>query len=370
MFYLFYPKNTFDASPFQFQEANWLRQQVRQIYGTYLEYKRNTPGRVKSNHLLITILTNITSEFDGDIIKYMQAVDQESRRIAGPMGLTTASTRGDLFSGVFYSGVPEVITVSRGIYRPLDLWWDWRKASPVTVSAHPVTSLTLFDPIVENAVNLSSSTAYAQINIDIPLLAAQFKMYKANYPSGTMEQYIAQIVVPAMMQSHLDIVLFNQVCVKLGTMEATSFKTNLPFAQPSLDVQSWKLAESIVAALRNRTLTERQILSTIPTLYSTDQNALYATKGPSILLNAQTVWVLHSQAVMKAEMVLKVCEDRNNYVPILPLTIKMKRDMQVMVQEGWYSNGLAMDTRRLLMSRWERAFARLPVESMESVEVI
>jgi len=368
MFHLVSPLNRFDTSPLQFFNIRWLRENINLIFSTYLDYKRVNQGRVDSNHLLIQILSNIAIKFDGDLIGYMISVEQNSRRIAGTLGLTSATVRGDLFKnkGIFYKGMNEVITVSRNDSELLDLWWDWRAATPVTVHSHPITDVKLFDPIVKDTPDFKSK-GYAFINIDIPLLAGQYVMFRSNYPDGTVEQYISQIVIPGMMKSHMDIVLFNKVCHGLGVMDELTVKTNLPFAQQEFNTPADKLSEDIVKGILSRPLTPTQILSSIPTLLS-DSTALMALKIPDIMVTQQSLWAIHSQSVDKVNLVLEVAKRRNHYDRMLQLLVKIRRNNIRLIQEGWYRNGLNTNTTRYLMDRWETVLSRIPEQVYESLE--
>lgn len=368
MFRFLSPRGPFDKSPLQFQKASWLTQRVKDVYKDYLDYKKNNPGRIASNHLLMTILNAITVPFEGDLIKYVDGVEQQSKRIAGTLRLTTGAVRGDIFTDVFYKGVNEVITVSRSDLQPIDLWWDWRSIAPVTVTNHPVTQLMMFDPVVINTPDLNTSDGYAQINIDIAMLAAQYRMYKSTFPDGTMEQYLVQIVIPAMMRSHLDIVLFNKVCVALGVMSVSTIRTNLPFGQPNLELPADQLAQEIVEILLNKSLEPAQILSSIPAFLDSP-TALHALKHPSLLLSTQSLWAIHSQAVDKANLVLEIYQRRGAYDRALAFLARIKRDNIQIVQEGHYRNGLRSNTQSFLMQRWEGVLSRVPTETFESIDL-
>lgn len=370
MFQFLYPKSRFDQSPLQFQKADWLRTRLHQLYTTYIEYKRTNLGRVASNHLLMDILNSLTVPFEGDLIKYIDQVEQISKRLAGTFRLTTSAVRGDVFLDVFYKNVNQVITCSRGDIQPIDLWYDWRAVAPVTVSSHPYTEFELFDPLVMNTPQITNPNplSYAQINIDIPMLAAQYRMFKASYPNGTKEQYLSQIVLPPMMRSHIDLVLFNKVCVELGVMVEGKVRTNLPFGQPNLDNAGDALAKEIVAILLNKSLTPSQVISTIPAFMDTS-NALYAAKPPSLLISAQSMWAIHSQSVDKANLVLEVCSRRGMYERALVFLARIKRDNIQLIQEGHYRNGLSPTTQLFLMTRWESVLSRVPMETFESLDL-
>ena len=361
------PRDGSDKSPLLFYKSNWLKGRVRSNYQSYLKLKSEYPLRLDSNHLLIALLSSLTSTFHGDLIDYTGKVENEVRRLAGVFKLTTAAVKGKVHESVIYNGVSEIITLSSSTHTFIDLWWDWRDVSPVTIHNHPFTQLELFDPIVNGSPELRTDEV-AYINIDLPLMAAQYRMYRASYPTSNKSNYITQVVLPAMMKSHLDLVLFNKVLVTLGILEPTKIKTNIPMQQPTLDKAADDLAEDIIKGLLKVPLEPRQVLNSIPTLYS-DLTALDAARHPDILGTQQSKWAIHSQAINKAKLVLTVAGQRNHFDRALPLLNRIRRNNVHIHQEGWYRSRLTSADTILLMNKWSELLDLLPPDySVESFE--
>lgn len=363
------PRSNADSSPLLFYKTTWLQERVKSNYLAYLNYKKEYPLRIDSNHLLISLLASLTTTFHGDLIEYTSKVEEEVRRLAGAFKLTTASVKGKVHEGVFYKGVSEVITLSSSANTFVDLWWDWRQVSPVTIHNHPFTQIELFDPAVQDSPRITTDEV-AYINIDLPLLASQYRMYRASYPDSNLANFVTQVVLPSMMKSHLDLVLFNKVLVAAQIIKPTRVKTNVPIGQPMLDKAGDDLALEIYKGLLNRPLEARQILSTIPTLYS-KSHVLEAAKHPDILGTQQSKWAIHSQAINKAKLILTVAKHRNHYDRMLPLLNRIRRNNIHITQEGWYRSGLAASDTILLMSKWNELLELLPpdynVEALEGV---
>lgn len=364
MYRLLEPRGSQDQSPLKFFRVEWLRSQYRGALERYRDYHQSAPLRVESNHLLISMLNGIDVPFDGDLYTYMSKVDRQVRRISGAFKLTTPQVRGKEYTGVFYKGATEVITLSRGDYELIDLWWGWRVVSPVTVSSHPFTNTDLLTPGV---MNRPEGEGLVYINVDIPLLAGQYRMYRATYPDGTVERFMSQYVFPGMITSHMDQVLFNHVMVEFGLLEPQPMKTNLPINQADYTPQYRELAQQIHKDLLSRSLTPTQILDTVPSPIR-DAKVLEVTKRPDMLVTANSVWAVHSQAIRKAVFVLKVCHDRDAYERVLPLLTRIQRDGIQMLQEGWYRNGLSSTLRKQLSLEWERVIGLVPSDYKESLE--
>lgn len=354
-----------ERSPLQFAKFNWLKTRILDNHANFVKSRLLAPGRVQSNHLVANILSMITATFSGDLIDYLSQVEGQVRRIAGTLELTSGVTRGKLHKGVFYKGCDEIVTVSGGDQSVMDLWADWRSITPVTVLRHPVTSMSLFDPL---AMDSSVVGGFAMINVDIPLLAAQYLLYKSNHPSGTVEGYISQVIAPGLLKSHIDVTLFNRVLLQLGVLSPTVVKTNLPFAQSELDTPTGAIAKDVVDGMVSVAMTAKQLINTIPTAFAS--NMLKAIDHPPLMAQQQALWALHTQAVEKALLTLGIAQRRGHYDRLLQLLVRIGRDNIQLGQEGWYRNGQNVYSQGLLMDRWGVVLAALPNHPGVELEVL
>lgn len=366
MFRQFYTRGKPDRSPLRYYKMNFLRARVRDTFEHYMDYKRSNPVRINSNHLVFRLLQSLNVQFDGDLFNYMSKVESKVKSLGTVNKLTSPFSKGDIHDSVFYPDTKEVISFSRSNVQPMDLWVDWRGVAPITVSRHPFTNLTIFDVMVVNKPKTSRTHGIAYINIDIALMAAQYRMFKATYKDGTLDQYVGQVVVPAFMKSHLDLVLFNRVLHYFGLIPANNVKTNLPFMQPNLDGELDRITKDLFEDLVGKVLHPRQILSSIPTLYH-DDHILNRSRHTDMMIAQQSIWLLHSQAIPKAKLVLEVFKRKDNPARILQLIVDIRRNDVRLKQEGWYRNGLRKDTEDYIMEEWEELMDLLPEDSFESI---
>src|SRR5690606_10804628 len=101
---------------------------------------------------------------------------------------------------------------------------------PIKVMVHPYTDLTVVELGVMNSFK-SSGGGLAIVNIDIPMLAIQWAMWKSTYPNTTMEMFLTAVPLANAVKSHLDVALFNIVCASIGVLPKLTVSSNLPFAQ-------------------------------------------------------------------------------------------------------------------------------------------
>lgn len=188
MYQLLNRHTQFDNSPFVFSRMDYLRGRVRENYQKYVTERTQYQGRVDSSHLLSKILLNINVDFTGDLMRYMSDCEVAARRLCSGLGIASSFSKGELFTeGLFYPECPEIIIYARNEkFTAMDLWRDWRSVTPIEVVNHPITSMTVVELGVKNSIQISNPDL-AVITIDIPLLAAQWKMWQAAYPGGLIE---------------------------------------------------------------------------------------------------------------------------------------------------------------------------------------
>ena len=359
MYNILNPSNRFDASPFQFAKMTYLRQRVEENYQKYVTERALLPGRVDSSHLLFKIINTLAVEFDGDMVKYMERCEAAAGRIVPTLKMTASFSKGRLFTeSVFYEGCPEIILYARNPrFKMMDLWTDWRDVEPVWVVNHPISDLTIFEPAVTNSSTIEMPDL-AVIAIDIPLLAAKWRMFKATFPDKNMEAFVTGFVLPQMMKSHLNVALFNKVMAYLDIRNPCGVKSNLPFAQNIANQVGDEVVEDVLNKILSKEMQANQILSTVPAIFG--DNYLYSVTLPLLPPNAQVLWALISRKVDAAAVVLEV-GSRSGFDKMLHEITVINRTFIVNREDKVMTNGLPTAASVFLEDRLnELVLKRMP----------
>lgn len=359
MYQIFNPTGFTDKSPFQFARMDWLRLRVIENYQKLVELRKEYPGRLDSNHLLMAILQNLNVPFNGDLEDYMFKCEKAAVRLCGVMGIVSSFSKGKVFDdGVFYKDCNEIIIYARNTkYTAQDLWNDWRRVSPIEVLVHPVTSTEIVELGVLNAATLSKP-GLCVISIDIPLLAAQWKMWQAGNPTGTLEAFITEVPLVSMLKSHLNVAMFNLVA-EGKTIPECDIKTNLPFGQLPTDIAAKALATDVWNKITSRVLVPNQLLSSIPVFFG--YNYLNDVYLSSTTPTYQVVWALLAQKMDCAALVLEVCKYVGYDRAVHEVTV-IRRTLITNEQDNSLTNGLPRDVGIYLTERLDRMVtSRLPV---------
>lgn len=185
---------------------------------TVKDYYKIRPFAVRSNHYLARILNNLGVSYNLNLDRFSDIADARAATISMGFKMTSSIYRGSVFKDVFYGGsVSEVFVLDEEYFDPYETYKDWMNTSAVKVLMHPMSDLNLLIP---NGKYVGDETGVAVISINIAKLAVQFKafldreskkFYENNESPKTVAQFIHMFVLPNMVDSHLDIALFNRV---------------------------------------------------------------------------------------------------------------------------------------------------------------
>lgn len=344
--------NGFDDSPFQYARMSYLKGRVDENLTKYVELRQNVAGRLNSNHLLMKLLYAIsTVPFNGDLLTYIDRVTSDCERICGGLGITSSYSRGRIHKeGHFYAGCQEIITFVRSEkWNWMSLWNNWRTVPAIEVYEHPITALTIFEPAVMNAAVLDTP-GLAVVNIDIPLLACQWRMWKASNPFDNNEMFITSVLLPGMMRSHLDQVMFNKVLLKRGLIEECRVRSNLVFAQTPVGQHADEIIKDALSKILGRKMSANQILSSIPTIYY--GNALDSGSFPSTTPTIQILWAIDTQKESRAGLVLDIGKEVG-YDRLVDIVTKLRRTVIRAQQDQYFSAGQTADNAQFLEGRFK-----------------
>lgn len=360
MYQLFSRDSRFDNSPFQYARMDYLRSRVDENYKKLVDARRIMTGRMESNHLLYTLLLSLTVEFKGNLQEYIQAVGVAEKRVIPGLGITSSYSRGRLFTdGVFYADTPEIIISAPSYdWTVMDLWKDYRKLSAVTVLNHEVTDLTVIELGVMNPPSFSKPMDLAIIAIDVPLLAAQWQLWRVGNPDGTPEHFITEVPLAGMIRSHLNIAFFNKVQMLMGIRSAVKVKSNLPFAQNDPEGAALEIAKKVVENITTKTMDDNVILSSIPVIYGT--NYLDSAAFPAMAQTYQMGWAEQASKMDAAAVVLEAGR-RLGYEQMLDTIRILRRTLIQNEQNKTLTNGLTTATAMMLIDRMANmVVSRLP----------
>jgi hypothetical protein len=203
--------------------ADWLyiKLGLHRNLSSVVNFYRKNPMAVHSNHFLVKLLQSITVPQSQNLDRYYDNVDSLSLNLSMALKMTSSIYKGALFNGTFYGDDNTefliAINDSFDIYKAHD---NWENIVAVKVLRCPRSDLGFNLP---NGINTGSESGLAVISINIPLLAIQYRAFRLNEiniaegSDGTgdsqksLMQFIHMYVLPNMLFSQLDQVIFNRI---------------------------------------------------------------------------------------------------------------------------------------------------------------
>jgi hypothetical protein len=197
---------------------NYLHDGLRRNLDAVITYYRSHSMAVESDHFLVRLLQSIDIPKSQNIERYADNVDLMSLNLSMALKMTSSIYRGQVFDGVFYGPkCQEILIAHNEPFDPFEADKNWQNQMPIQVLRHPITDLGMRLP---DGNDNSTDFGIAVILINIPLLAVMYRAFR-RYEDYLFEtqgesqrsvmQFVHMYVLPNMMPSHVDQVVFNRL---------------------------------------------------------------------------------------------------------------------------------------------------------------
>ena len=253
-------------------------------YGTFFS---------KTDHLLVRLIHSMGVPLSYDLDKYYEVAAARALTTANSVGFTSSLSPGKWHDSVFYGGCLELIIAYSGQDNPNELVKDWRNLQAVKVVEHPVSNLGYTLP---NGKMNNDEYGLAVISIDIPMLMVQYRGFVLEQYARRLEgdetilgvrDFIGKFVIPNMLHSQTDIVIFNRVFNKFYNLPQGEVIRKHPFYLSDYSELLDKGLEDIIKRITTVKMRYRDVLEHIPKVYSD-----YPYKMPDIAETRQVYWAL------------------------------------------------------------------------------
>jgi len=200
--------------------ANWhyARDGLRHNLKKVVEFYHTHSMAVESDHFLIRLLQSITTPKATPLDRYYSIVDALSLNLGMALKMTSSISKGHVFPGVFYGpGTTEVLIADNADFDAVAATRNWEHVQAIKVLRHPRSDLGLNLP---DGKKTGTDEGIAVIAINIPMLAVQYRAFRltedeytarTGEPGRTIQQFVHMHVLPNMLYSHLDYVIFNRI---------------------------------------------------------------------------------------------------------------------------------------------------------------
>lgn len=219
---------------------NWryVKDSLTSNVATVKSYYNSRVISVKNNHFLVRLLTALGVSFNHHVERYHQIVEAKALQYSMGFKMTSSVYKGALFKGIFFGeNSVEILVATDELFNPYIAYDNWKTQKAVTCVYHNRSDLDLNLP---NGKKTGTDEGISVFAINIPLLAVQFKAFiEETYKNFVLDNsnnilhpashFIHMYVLPGMLDSLLDIALFNRAYnLAVGRPMSSSIKDH-PF---------------------------------------------------------------------------------------------------------------------------------------------
>ena len=274
-----------------------------------INYYRSRAMVVPAQHLLCRLIDVAMVPMQYDVYRYLDVVYARAPYVGKHFKMTSSITYGQPFQGVFYGpGCIEYIITEEHPINITEAVANWKSIRAVRVLEHPISDMGLLLP--NGRIN-STATGISVIVINIPLLMLQYRCFLeskkalATEDTVTSPQYfIQQYVLPNMLYSHADIVVFNRLENLYRGRSNSEALMKHPFAIVQHTAKLDSVLDDVLFKIENARLNYPTYLSNIPAIRMDD--AREALMLPDIASTIQVWWLLMYSRIREIKFLLDV----------------------------------------------------------------
>lgn len=281
------------------------------------DFYKTRPFAVRSEHILARLLNNLGVPYSLNLDRFHDIVDTRALAASASFRFTSSLNKGQMFKGVFYGeDSEEVLMAIDDVFNPFQVYKDWKNTSAVTVLAHPKSDLGLTLP---NGKRSGTETGLSVIAINIPMLAVQFKAFlddqtknflEKGLPTHTVAQFIHMYVLPNMLDSQLEVALFNRAYnLVMGAPMGEETKKH-PFFLLSYTKQVDNSYSQVIDYLKENDRHYKIALKSFPGVSTKDFEILLKT--PDNTPTKQVVWAEFIARIRALEFLVRLSPSNGN----------------------------------------------------------
>ncbi len=287
---------------------------LKRNLNTVIRYYRDHSMAVESDHFLVRLLQSIAIPMSQNTERYVDNVQSVALNLSMALKMTSSIYRGQIFKGTFYGPGCDEILIADNDYFDADLASkNWQNQVPVYILRHPITDLGLKLP---DGRDNTTDFGLVVVVINIPLLAIMYRGFRQaeayreealQENQRSLMQFVHMYVLPNMMASHLDHVLFNRL--HAHSVGSPIGEARRPHSFPLVD-WSHKLdaaQDLMLEIVENHKRDFRSIMHEIPLI--TKANLGELMRLPDLAPTQQVVWGLSISRLPALDFLFRVSQN-------------------------------------------------------------
>lgn len=294
----------------------YLKQGLNRNLETVKKYYYEKPFAVKSNHILIRLLNNLGVSYNINLERFADIADAKANSLSMNFKMSSSIYRGNIFRDIFYGGdIDEILVSDDSGFDIYEVYNNWKTISAVEVIYHPKSDLDLLLP---NGKYIGTESGTAVISINIAKLAVQYrafldkeyKVFESGESPRSTAQFIHMYVLPNMLNSHLDIALFNRAYnILTGSRMGISSKKHVFYLTDYKDQVDTAFGQ-LISFYKDSDRSYKTLLRSFPCVSSGDFES--CLRLPDLAPTKQVIWVTVVSRLKALEFVTRLASHSNN----------------------------------------------------------
>jgi hypothetical protein len=342
MYNLFKSHSNIRAASYAFPLFDYVRRILMRDINKLVKYRQLNQKGVRSDHLLVKTLQSLNIPYNGNLDIYRGQIESRANSIGGNLGYSSNLQRGKVFFGKqanFYGNkTVELVIASTDDFDLTDAEIEWPSWRPVRVLAHPRSDINIE---VIDGTNHFSESGMVVVEVNIPMLACQYQLWKLSQVESTVKQTVTQFVtgypLTNAIYSHLDISIFNRISRTLFKEPYGTAKDAVPFFTTDSTSFLDKYIKDIVGRFTKASLTWEDALRNIPSLI--DEDMLNVHRLPKMPMTSQVIWAMVGARMNVVSFLVKLRDVGGHYTSINDV-IMLRRSLVDIESGKLLSNGV------------------------------
>jgi hypothetical protein len=257
-------------------------------------YRRMNPRYLPGGHLLLRLLQSIPASDKLDAVTYNNKIADNALLLMQSLKLTSALSKGQVWRPGPFLGEQSTEVIIANI----DSWdveggmANWEELKPIRYLHHPMSTLKL--PVAD-AQFATSEPGLTVITINIPMLACQYKAWRKAFGQTeesprTIGQFLQAYPLPNMLDSQIDIAVFNRLVGRYFNTTPVGESFRHPFYLTDWSTEVDAVLDKFLAQAGPKRWDFDTLVSHIPTVCS--ENLHHVLKLPEMAFTTQLQWAV------------------------------------------------------------------------------
>lgn len=337
---------------------NGLRQEVNKVK----DYYSQNLFVVDNTHILKRILIDLLHYIKIPPEKMTQAVRSDKLRLYRAYGINSSLYNGGISNGgnIYNRKCPEIYIEMENDFNATLCYKNYQRLKPLRILSHPFSDLNLNFP---KGNYVSEEYGYTTIAIDIALLAVQFKAWhdKERYVKEEdlhlpIQHFIVKYVLTNLMDTHVDVCIFNRFSNMLRNKEVPYVSYTLPYTVADFAPKIDHAHKLLIEFFKKSPSSYLQRLNSIPSL---EYGSYYrAVNFPDTAVTRNIRWALVLAKLDMLETMLDMDELCGNVTIAQAQRELLARDLRIALND----KSLVMFIPEVDMNRIKAVYGRVSRE--------